>query len=41
LWATTTKRCPWAMSFFLFTALVVLGVIILGVGVFLVARRWL
>jgi hypothetical protein len=29
------------MSFFLFAALVVLGVIILGVVVFLVARRWL
>jgi len=29
------------MSFFLFAALVVIGVIILGVVVFLVARRWL
>jgi hypothetical protein len=29
------------MSFFLFAALVVLGVIILGVVVFLVVRRWL
>jgi hypothetical protein len=29
------------MSFFLFAALVVLGVIILGVVVFLVARSWL
>jgi hypothetical protein len=29
------------MSFFLFAALVVLGAIILGVVVFLVARRWL
>jgi hypothetical protein len=29
------------MSFFLFATLVVLGVIILGVVVFFVARRWL
>jgi hypothetical protein len=29
------------MSFFLFAALVVLGVVALGVVVFLVARRWL
>jgi hypothetical protein len=30
------ERCPWAMSFFLFAALGVMGVFILGMLVFLV-----
>ena len=35
------ERCPCAMSFVLFAALVVLSVVVLAVLVYLFVRRWL